>query len=175
MKSGQRLIHFDGHLLNVLDTGSERPSIECLKKSLKRVGVTLRQHFYTPILEIACVAAHVPRLCFSLGKPAKSNALNATRDEKHISLHASTRSRYSIVVVDTAGSLSPQNARAGPHCLYSPVIIPRNGSHAPSHRESVSTALRPPKAKESEMAWRIDFSRAVFGTTSRGHSGSGPK
>ncbi len=88
MKSGQRLIHFDSHLLNVLDTGSERSSIECLKKSLKRVGVTLRQHFYTPILEIACVTAHVPRLCFSLGKPAKSDALNATRDEQHVSFHS---------------------------------------------------------------------------------------
>lgn len=172
MKSGQRLIHFDSRLLNILDTGSERPSIECLKKSLKRVGVTLRQHFYTPILEITCVTAHVARLCFSLGKPAESNALNATRDEQHVSLHSVSLldccRRYGRVALALKRS-------SGPPCLYSAVIIPRNGSHAPSHRESVSTALRPPKAKESEMAWRIAFSRAVFGTTSRGHSGSGPR
>ena len=113
MKSGQRLVHFDRHLLNVLDAGRAWTSIKCFKKSPKRLGVGLRQHFYTPIREVARVSAYLPSLCFSLGKPAESNALNATRDEQHVSLHASTRSRYSIVFLGTYGSLSPQYARAG--------------------------------------------------------------
>ena len=45
MKSGQRIIDLDGHLVNVLDAGCAGPSIEHFKKFLQRLGIGLRQHF----------------------------------------------------------------------------------------------------------------------------------
>src|ERR1700722_18775435 len=43
----------------------------------------------------------------------------------------------------------------------------------PHARLTANTALRPPNAKEFEMAWRSDAARATLGTTSRAQSGSG--
>src|ERR1700681_2926358 len=48
----------------------------------------------------------------------------------------------------------------------------RNPLQIPSHRRNASTAFNPPKAKEFESANSTCLWRAMFGITSRLHSGS---